>query len=181
MTQFKAGSGLTTAIKHLLGGEDVRCAVAFWGNGADTLIQRNSRHTRIICDVTLGGTSPEALLTLGAPDNPLLRCVARLHAKIYISNRGAIVGSANASQNGVGFGGPAVLVEGGVLLTPEDEAYHQTATWFEEQWNESEQVDDSALNLATRRFRPERIPGRRAVRAGLLLTSLRPIRTASPT
>jgi hypothetical protein len=169
MTQFKAGSDLTAAIKHVLNGENVRCAVAFWGNGAEALLQRKDGHPRVICDVTLGGTSPEALRALGAPNNAHLRWVASLHAKMYQSDRGAIVGSANASQNGIGLDGPPGLLEVGVLLAPSEQAYREAATWFETQWNESAQVDKSALDLAAKRFRPGRVPSQRPPRAGSLL------------
>lgn len=103
VARFIAGSDLADAIRDVLGGNNVRCAVAFWGTGAEALLdQATGDQPRIICDVTLGGTSPNALRALGAPENDRLRYVPSLHAKVYISDRGAIVGSANASQNGVG-------------------------------------------------------------------------------
>jgi hypothetical protein len=170
VVRFIAGSDLVDAIRDVLGGNNVRCAVAFWGTGAEALLnQASGDQPRIICDVTLGGTSPNALRVLGAPENDRLRYVPSLHAKVYISDRGAIVGSANASQNGVGLDGPPSLIEGGVLVALEDDAYSQAVTWFETHWKASKKVDASALALATKRFRPGRTPGSRSVRPGSLL------------
>ena len=170
MCQFSAGAELANAINDVLGGANVRCAVAFWGTGAEALFQDAVRNqARIICDVTLGGTSPKALRALGAPGNDRLRHIPGLHAKVYISDRGAIVGSANASQNGVGLGGPPGLIEAGVRLAPDSEAYRRAIPWFETQWKEAQRVDDAAVDLATQRFRPGRVPGGRAVRRGSLL------------
>lgn len=168
--QFLANSDLADAIKHLLGGNEVRCAVAFWGAGAEALLDRaTGAQPRIICDVTLGGTSPKALRALGAPGNDHLRHIPSLHAKVYISDRGAIVGSANASRNGLGLDGFPVLMEAGVRLAPGSEAFHQAVSWFDTRWNASETVDAAALDLATKRFRPGRAPGSRPVRSGSLL------------
>ena len=170
MVRFIEGSDLVKAIKDVLGGNNVRCAVAFWGTGSEALLnQATGDQPRIICDVTLGGTSPIALRALGAPENDRLRYVPNLHAKVYISDRGAIVGSANASQNGVGLDGPPSLIEGGVLVAPEDDAGGKAVTWFETQWKASKKVDASALALATKRFRPGRTPGSRSVRPCSLL------------
>jgi hypothetical protein len=119
--------------------------------------------------VTLGGTSPNALRALGAPENDRLRYVPSLHAKVYISDLGAIVGSANASQNGVGLDGPPSLIESGVLVSRDNDTFGQAVIWFETQWNASKKVDAAALDLATERFRPGRAPGSRPLRPGSLL------------
>lgn len=164
------GNDLATAIKHLLTGTDIRCAVAFWGIGAETLLNKaGDAQPRIICDVMLGGTSPNALRALGAPKNEDLRHIPGFHAKVYISDRGAIIGSANASRNGVGLDGPPVLTEAGVRFAPDSEAFRQAESWFETQWKASIQIDDAALDLAIQRFRPGRPLGGLPVRPGSLL------------
>lgn len=169
MIQFRAGEDLAAAIENVLAGEDVRCAVAFWGRGVEVLIRSVNRRPRIICDVTLGGTSPELLRALGAPTNACLRCIPRFHAKIYLSDRGAVIGSANASRNGLGIDRPPSLIEGGVQLGPDENAYCEAARWFETQWLLSEQVSESSVDLATTRFRPQGGYSQRQVRPGSLL------------
>lgn len=170
MTHFLAGDDLSAAIKDTLRGNNVRCAVAFWGNGAEALIRQSAGDPpRIICDVTLGGTSPKALGDLGAPGNKHLRYTPRLHAKVYISDIGAVVCSANASNNGIGFSGPPNLMESGVFLAPTTGSYRQAEQWFDVLWRQAEQVDAEAVEIAKKRFRPERQPDSHAVRSGSLL------------
>ena len=134
-------------IKRLLLGSDIRCAVAFWGDGASSLLTSSDRATpaRVICDITLGGTNPNELRALGAPVNPNLRHIPKLHSKIYLSNLGVVVGSANASNNGLGIVAEALYLEAGVHAEPGSEVHDQAARWFESLWARAEQVDDAAL------------------------------------
>jgi len=170
MDRFMTGADLADVIKEVLAGKDVRCAVAYWGVGAESLLdQAAGAQPCIICDVTRGGTSPNTLRALGAPENDLVRHIPRLHAKVYISDRGAIIGSANASRNGVGLDGPPILMEAGIRLAPGSESFHQAVSWFDTQRKASQQVDDAALDLATKLFRPGRTSGSRSVRVGSLL------------
>ncbi|MGA1799315.1 phospholipase D family protein [Sphingomonas sp. 4RDLI-65] len=171
MTGFLAGAELAAAIRDVLSGADVRCAVAYWGNGIEKAFPPSDGPpaVRIICDVTRGGTSPKALVTMGAPRNKDLRHVPDLHAKVYISDRGAVVGSANASDNGIGFGAAPGLIEAGVLLRPDAQSFAEAAAWFETLWDRSRKVGKKALDMAKARFRPGGMPGDRPVRPGSLL------------
>lgn len=170
MGRFVQGADLGQAIKHVVGGGNVRCAVAFWGGGSDALFTPQSiSRPRIICDVSMGGTSVRALRDLGAPKNDDLRHVPGFHAKLYLSDRGAVVGSANASHNGIGFDAPPGLIEAGVALDVGDQAYTDAALWFETIWSLSKKVGKSALQIAAERFRPNRMPGAKRVRQGSLL------------
>ena len=170
MARFLTGGDLTAAIKSVLCGNHVRCAVAFWGLRADTLFpQTKGNQPRIICDVTLGGTSSEALRALGAPRNDLLKHIPGFHAKVYISDRGAVVGSANVSENGVGLDGPPSLVEAGTLHGLNELSFGEIEVWFEENWKKAEPVDDSAMMLATKRFRSWSAPNRQSVSPASLL------------
>ncbi len=53
----------------------------------------------------MGGSNPKELRALGAPDNRRIKHLRGLHAKVYLSNKGLITNSANASNNGIGFFG----------------------------------------------------------------------------
>lgn len=174
MTSFLTGVDLAAAIKDILSGAEVRCAVAYWGNGIDKAFptSKGPLDTRIICDVTRGGTSPKALVDLGATKNKKLRHVPDLHAKVYISDRGAVVGSANASSNGIGFDAAPGLLEAGVLLDPADDGFDEASAWFEVLWKRSRKVGKEALALATKRFRPSGLQGSRPIRVGSLLDQI---------
>ncbi|MEG3086297.1 phospholipase D family protein [Sphingomonas sp. PB4P5] len=174
MIKFLTGGDLATAIKEVLSGADVRCAVAYWGAGIDQAFppSEGPPAARIICDVTRGGTSPKALVDLGATKNKLLRHVPDLHAKVYISDRGAVVGSANASSNGIGFDTGPGLIEAGMLLAPADTGFAEAGAWFALLWKRSKKVDKEALALARKRFRPSGVPGGRPIRVGSLLDQI---------
>lgn len=170
---FLTGSELSAAIRHVLGGADIRCAVAFWGNDSDQLFDCDAtvEGIRIVCDISMGGCNPKALCSLGAPDNVNIRYHDGLHAKVYLSDRGAVVGSANASNNGIGFGSKdALLVEAAIFHTPKAEAWGKASAWFDTLHSNAPQVDAAALERASRLYRPRR-PHRAGVtrRPGSLL------------
>jgi hypothetical protein len=111
---------------------------------------------------------------LGAPDNERLRRQDGLHAKVYISDAGMVVGSPNASVNGIGFGerGP-IWLEAGTFHEPKSETWHQAVTWFDSLYENAKVVDDAALAEARRRWQPT--PGHPVlpVRDGSILDLIR--------
>ena len=66
-----------------------RCAVAFWGSGAVEQLFGSWLHeaAQIRRDIPMGATNPDELRNLGAPSNPCLKHLERLHGKVYISER----------------------------------------------------------------------------------------------
>jgi hypothetical protein len=155
MSRFLHDRGLGQATKRVINGDHLRCAVAFWGNGAvRTLFAGSpSSDARLICDTTMGGTNPSELEKLGAPDNPNLRHLPGLHAKVYLSSNGLVTGSANASNNGLGFTSEAALVEAATFHAPDEDAFAAAAAWFERLWRLSNQVDSGALEVARAAWR----------------------------
>ncbi len=80
------------------------CAVAFWCKGAEALIPKNVK-PRIICDLTSGGTNPQVVRDFLERCKDKVKHLDSLHAKVYVGKNAAIVTSANASINGLGFEG----------------------------------------------------------------------------
>lgn len=148
--KFLGSTELGAAISHVMAGRDIRCAVAFWGTGASAHLFPSGglRDAKIICDLALGGTNPGELHIMGAPSNKTLRHIERFHAKVYISDRGAVVGSANASDNGIGFGGTAALVEAGVLVEAASPSFAAVEDWFGRLWERSRMVGQAELAAA---------------------------------
>jgi hypothetical protein len=166
---FLDDQDLGPAIISLMAGSDVRCAVAFWGtDAADQLFPKGLPEAgQIVCDISLGCTNPQELRALGAPANPKLKHLKRLHAKVYLSDRGAIVCSANASDNGIGFADVAGLVEAGVFIAPGSKSLGPVEAWFERIWKRSKMVDPAALARAEDAWK--RRPRGRAIRPARLL------------
>lgn len=155
---FLAEAELSKCIRQVAKGADGCFAVAFWGDGAvEELFGKPSKlrqSARIICDIGLGGTNPKELEKLGAPRSKKVRFLKGLHSKIYLSAEGAVIGSANASDNGIGFLSEAgKLVEAGVFCATREASYDDASRWFEELWKRSKQVDAAALKIAKQLFK----------------------------
>jgi hypothetical protein len=81
-------------------------AVAFWGQGAiKELGLSQGQKARVICNLNSSGCNPYVVETLIKTKGVTVRSHPRLHAKIYAGRDFAIVGSSNASTNGLGFEG----------------------------------------------------------------------------
>ncbi len=163
MSVFLDDQTLGAAIKKLLRAPRLRCAVAFWGNGAVASLFGEGglpADAEIICDLTMGGTNPAEVRALGAPRNNRLKHLPGLHAKVYISQSGLIVSSANASNNGIGFVDQPKLREAGTLHEPGSEAYQAATKWFGAIWKQAHPVDDAALIQAEESWRRKAPPPR---------------------
>jgi hypothetical protein len=162
MASFLTSELLSQKIREVLSGENRRCAVAFWGSGASELLKAcskvNSMDAKIVCDLSMGGTYPKELEALGAPKNERLRYHDSLHAKVYISDSGAIVASANVSSNGIGFretGGPKHL-EAGSFYDRNDKEWDSISQWFDKTYEGSKVINEQALGIARTRWSPTR-------------------------
>jgi hypothetical protein len=158
MNTFLSGQELSNAIRTIMGSPDLRCAVAFWGRGAEAFMAQagaNIANVKIVCDLSMGGCVPDALVELGSPTNTSIRHRPSLHAKVYLSKAGAVVGSANASDNGIGFtAAGAGLLEAGTFHEAGSEAWKAAADWFDRIYDEASPVDEKALARARLLFRP---------------------------
>lgn len=79
-------------------------AVAFWGSGAADRLGLAARPAgaQVVCNLAMGGTNPSeirALLNAGVT----VRQADDLHAKVYLFDNAVVLGSSNASSNGLSF------------------------------------------------------------------------------
>ena len=143
------GANLRAAIQQVTYKGDVACAVAFWGNGAESLFPNPAaRQIRVICNLKMGGTNPGVIKTL-RQNGVDVRQSDNLHAKVYIGNTEAVVTSANASINGLGLEGTEVegWIEAGVFVNRDD-----ALRWFDRQWEECRAISPADLNDARKNF-----------------------------
>ncbi len=149
---FLTGVQLADKIREICAADAVDCAVAFWsGTSRDEIFPRwREQKVRIICDISMGCNSQRSLEAYGAPDNKLLRVCDGLHAKIFISDAGAVVGSANASFNGLGRSGTAPgNLEAGVFFEVETDGWVAARAFFHAQWGRPAPIiDQDQLNRA---------------------------------
>lgn len=152
-------------------GKRADMAVAFWGRTALEMLQPK-RGSRVICDLLSGACDPDEIKRL-MEHGVEVKWLNRLHAKMYLTKSELIVGSANASINGLGEEG----IEGrgsieAAVVTCEPAALKAARIWFEDQWKLANSVEPRHLKLAKAAFKKHR--GSRPLRErASLLTLLR--------
>ncbi|MFC3529711.1 phospholipase D family protein [Paracoccus mangrovi] len=142
--------GSSPCIKRILSGEEVRIASAFLGRGAETAVPPDAR---LICDIGMGGTSPLALKALSEKLGAKLKYLRDFHAKVYLSDQGCVIGSANLSSRGVGFLSQAKLIEAAVFVEADDPIAETAGKWFEDLWSKAQVVGPKELEWAEATWR----------------------------
>lgn len=131
-------------------------AVAFWGEGAvaELALERKDLDIRVMLDLNAGGTNPkEVELLQRTIGEERVKCLNRLHAKAYVASEHMLIGSANASANGLGAEGhEATHWHELGLLTDDVAAINATQGWFEAKWVDAKQVSPGMLADAQRRW-----------------------------
>ena len=125
MQAFLSASECRAEIRRMLASNGpIQAAVAYWGEGAirDLGIHKGLDLT-VVCDVRSGGCNTdvvEELIRLFGRKRILTH--DRLHAKTWLAQSSAIIGSSNASSNGLGFEGREAdsLVEANLLVDNPD-------------------------------------------------------------
>ena len=120
MLSFLDASACRMEIKRMLeAGKAVRAAVAYWGEGSVEELGINAEtDLTVVCDVRGGGSNPNEIRKLiGLLGKQRVLTHDRLHAKTWQDGDRAIVGSSNASSNGLGMEGRevAALLEANLL------------------------------------------------------------------
>lgn len=153
-TKLIKGNELAVAWRRLAPAKSVASlAVAFWGNGAAELLGLTRlASVRIICNLQSGACNRAVVEQLVYNPKVELRTINNLHAKVYIAQTGAIVGSSNCSHNGM----PALTgdnsitdidgsLEANVLLRSV-QLRNELQDWFDKIWSESIEVNCGNLN-----------------------------------
>lgn len=152
MAKYLTGKPLSKAIRKVMLGKNPKLCVAFLGPNwrEDVFPKGVPKNLKIICDLEMRATVQSALEAAGAPKNANLKYFPgkEMHAKIYMSDDGAVVCSANASTRA--FADPN-RIEDGILISPKSSAFHAVLKEFENRFEEADQVDEEALLCAPKR------------------------------
>ena len=146
-------------------------AVPFWGNGAIAALGlKGLKYVRIVCNLYQPGCNAEVIgdvLELGIK----VKTHPRLHAKIYVTPQAAIVGSSNASTNGLTDEGSATKGWIEANVASEDQAFvAEVQGVFDEVWKAGDKVDEAAVKRAIKNRPP---PTPHSVKATTLLAACR--------
>jgi hypothetical protein len=110
--KFLDGKAATAEIKTFISAsKKARIAVAFWGAGATEELgfDRESGDVTVICNLMSGGTNPKEIRRLRKHDVVVRQCDT-LHGKVYLfDDETVIIGSSNASANGLAFQGKELV------------------------------------------------------------------------
>ena len=130
----------------------VDLAVAFWGKGAaQQLGLKSGRKARIILDLSAGATNPDIVEELQGMTGVQVKQRDRLHAKVYLGLNEMVIGSANASANGLGAEGhEATHWRELCMRTSCPEAIAQARDWFGRQWSSARTITLNDLATARR-------------------------------
>ena len=137
----------TERLKSLLKTKGLaRLAVAYWGEGAikQLGLERLPSETRVLCDLWSGCCNPDeikGLLKAGVS----VRYFNKLHAKLYCTPAGIIIGSSNASSNGLGSEGQELSGNVELDAAVSSPAFTKAAEkWFDKRWAKAvdQEVDE---------------------------------------
>ena len=154
--RFLTNNGSLPVIKRLVRNkQQLRIAVAYWGyksiqeTGLNSRLRKNPSNVSVICDLLSGACNPEPIKKLRDAGVQIRTC-HKMHAKVWISGNEVLLGSANVSANGLGFGNQddrTGNIEASIHLTDENFS-QQVQKWFDQLWVESVDVTDSHLASA---------------------------------
>ena len=153
---FLEGESLSRAIRDVVAAGPVDMAVAFWGNEAvERLDMPTKLETyRIVCDGESGSCSPTALrelLVRGAR----ITTLSGMHAKLYRGSNQMVVGSANASSNGLSEEPDALGLEVGMLVL-DRQAISDAGVWFDSTFEAGRELRTQDLPEIEERWRARR-------------------------
>ena len=144
----------------------LRVAVAYWGDGAAErtgLSEReNPEQVRIICDLLSGACNPGEITAL-RQRGIRVKTLDRLHAKVWINGNEVILGSANASRNGLPVtddDARQANIEA-AFLSGDPSLSRKMTEWFKNQWRLASEIDADRLAQAEELWERRRhSPGR---------------------
>jgi len=149
MSEYLTGEPLSKRIRKVMKGKQPRMCVAFLGPNwvREVFDDALPPEAKVICDLSMGVTVHPALKAGRAPNNKRLRHIAgtEMHAKVYLSDKGAVVCSANATQSALSTQN---RIEDGIWVKVGSATYKAIKKRFKERYKAAVQVDKAALNAA---------------------------------
>lgn len=126
-------------------------AVAFWGTGAIAKLGLDKpwKSLRIVCNLDSGACNPDEIERLISLQGVEVRTDWRLHGKVYLTPDNLVMGSSNASSNGLVVEGAKIAgwAEANVQSYDPNLIKH-LSDWCEQRFLQAVQISPSQLALA---------------------------------
>lgn len=150
MQFLSTGQEIRNKIDELISQHDsgpILMAVAYWGESSG---EYGSKAQRVICDLVSGSCDPSVIRQLLEASPHSIRMIRNFHAKVVITNTGAVISSANMSNNGLGLSkrNDARNHEAGYFIEETNQQHKEVTQWFEDHWNVAQVIDETALAAA---------------------------------
>jgi len=144
--------GALAKIREMFGrAGQAKIAVAFWGRGAAQALglDRPDLEAEIICNLDSGACNPSEIEKLrGLRPHIAVRSDPRLHGKLYWTPSGVVIGSSNASTNGLAVeDGLAGWAEANIF-SDDPKLTEAALGWFNARKEGSYEITDAHLCLA---------------------------------
>lgn len=154
-------TAITAAVSYLideqLAEEPVLLIVAYWGRGAEEILQVGKTF-KIVCNLADGGTNPGAIESIlrSRGKTVEVHSMPHLHAKVVIGSSGAVVSSSNMSDNGLDILTDSGNLEAGIHISKNESEYDRIRSWGWQCWMDSTEVTQAMLDqaLASYQARP---------------------------
>jgi PLD-like domain len=148
--KFIEGDELVSEFHAVASLDGSEIAVAFWGKGAAAELKlTTSNCSRIICNLQSGACDPDEVQKMKKLGFNL-RTHPRLHAKVYLAKRAVIIGSANASANGLAMSEGFSSLREANIITDESTVLNDARMWFDKIWKEAHNITDLDIKEARR-------------------------------
>jgi hypothetical protein len=168
MIKFLDGASVTNELREQIRcSKTVRFAVAFWGKGAadDLGLLAKGKAATVVCNLRSGGTNPNGIRPMIEAGVAVSQCDV-LHGKVYLFDKAVVIGSSNASANGLSLQGAEVSDwHEANVVTDDPETLDAANAWFdtipqgpiseddlkaaEEAWSRRRRSDSSELRNAS--------------------------------
>lgn len=145
MLMFFDDAAINKAMSEFISNsERADLAVSYWGRGAaEHLRLELSKETRIVCDLLSGCCNPAEIDKIRRIAGVQVKHLTGLHAKLYWTPTMMIVGSANASANGLGDSGDGTIEA--AACSDDRSALDSAAAWFTQRWENADPVSDELI------------------------------------
>ena len=159
--RFLYGNLIREEIKRVVGRSGDLCvAVAYWGEGGakHTGIADRSdpENIRVICDLLSGVCNPSEIRWLKC-HGVRVKKLSGLHAKVWVSGSYVVIGSANASTNGLGDESAHNMNVEAALAARDSIVARDLHKWFNWHWcHDASDIDKGDLREAERRWKQRR-------------------------